>query len=150
MKIKPILYRIFSTNNKRDISKYFSRGKNLNTRQQVIITMLKETEEVVEKEFNVDELNQLREKIESMSKFNQIEVLRILSKFQELTLNENKYGIHVNLSEVPTSVIDSLKMYTTYVDTQETNLNFLEKQKEDFKNIYFTKDNKDNTTKISI
>ena len=112
--------------------------------------MLKETEEVVEKEFNVDELNQLREKIESMSKFNQIEVLRILSKFQELTLNENKYGIHVNLSEVPTSVIDSLKMYTTYVDTQETNLNFLEKQKEDFKNIYFTKDNKDNTTKISI
>jgi hypothetical protein len=34
---------------------YFSPGKNLNTRQQVIITMLKETEEVVEKEFNVDE-----------------------------------------------------------------------------------------------
>ncbi len=112
--------------------------------------MLKETEEVVEKEFNVDELNQLREKIESMSKFNQIEVLRILSKFQDLTLNENKYGIHVNLSEVSDEVIESLKMYTTYVDTQETNLNLLEKQKEDFKNIYFAKDNKDNTTKISI
>jgi hypothetical protein len=112
--------------------------------------MLKETEEVVEKEFNVDELNQLREKIESMSKFNQIEVLRILSKFQDLTLNENKYGIHVNLSEVSDEVIESLKMYTTYVDAQETNLNLLEKQKEDFKNIYFAKDNKDNTTKISI
>ena len=112
--------------------------------------MLKETEEVVEKEFNVDELNQLREKIESMSKFNQIEVLRILSKFQDLTLNENKYGIHVNLTEVSDAVIESLKMYTTYVDTQETNLNLLEKQKEDFKNIYFAKDNKDNTTKISI
>jgi hypothetical protein len=112
--------------------------------------MLKETEEVVEKEFNVDELNQLREKIESMSKFNQIEVLRILSKFQDLTLNENKYGIHVNLSEVSDEVIESLKMYTIYVDAQETNLNLLEKQKEDFKNIYFAKDNKDNTTKISI
>ena len=95
-------------------------------------------------------MNQLREKIESMSKFNQIEVLRILSKFQDLTLNENKYGIHVNLSEVSDEVIESLKMYTTYVDTQETNLNLLEKQKEDFKNIYFAKDNKDNTTKISI
>jgi hypothetical protein len=140
MKIKPKIYR----------TNYFSPGKNLNTRQQVIITMLKETEEVVEKEFNVDELNQLREKIESMSKFNQIEVLRILSKFQDLTLNENKYGIHVNLSEVSDEVIESLKMYTTYVDAQETNLNLLEKQKEDFKNIYFAKDNKDNTTKISI
>jgi hypothetical protein len=44
-------------------------------------------------------------------------------------------------------MIDSLKTYIDYVNAQEVNLNFLEKQKEDFKNIYFTKDNKDNSGK---
>ena len=38
-------------------------------------------------------------------------------------------------------------MYINYVNTQECNLNELEKQKEEFKNIYFTKDNKDNIGK---
>jgi len=32
---------------------------------------------------------------------------------------------------------------------QENNLNTIEQQKESFKNIYFTKDNKDNTGKIN-
>ena len=35
-------------------------------------------------------------------------------------------------------------MYIDYVTTQEIQLNEAEKQKEDYKNIYFIKDNKDN------
>jgi hypothetical protein len=102
------------------------------------------------KEFNAEELNSIREKIEFMSKFNQIEVLRILSKCSNTTLNENKYGIHVNLSGVSDEVIEKLKIYINYVNTQESTLSFLELQKEEFKNIYFTKDNKDNVSKLSI
>ena len=90
-----------------------------------------------------DELNFLRETIESMSKFNQIEVLRILQNCKEVILSENKYGVHINLSEVKKEIIDELKTFINYVNTQEMNLHQLEEQKEKFKNTYFTKDNKD-------
>jgi len=92
---------------------------------------------------SIYELNTIREKIESMPKFNQVEILRILSKRNDVTLNENKYGIHINLTDVPEEVINELKVYINYANAQEVNLSKMEKQKEDFKNIYFTKDNKD-------
>ena len=99
-----------------------------------------------ELDITITELNVIREKIESMSKINQVEILRLLSKNESITLNENKYGIFINLSEIPFDMVENLKNYINYVNAQENNLNKLEKQKEDFKNIYFTKDNKDNIT----
>lgn len=93
------------------------------------------------KEYSVNELNQIRDKIESMSKFNQVEILRLLQLHNEtITFNENKYGIHVNLSEVDSDVILKLENYIHYVNTQEITLNQVEKQKENFKNTYFTKE----------
>ena len=44
-------------------------------------------------------------------------------------------------------MITELSNYILYVNTQETDLHNIEKQKESFKNIYFTKDNKDKTSK---
>ena len=96
---------------------------------------------------SVSELNYIRESIENMNKFNQIEVLRILNKHKEVTLNENKYGIHINLSELDNNIIEELKVYIKYVNAQEITLNIIEKQKEDYKNIYFSKDIKDNKVK---
>jgi hypothetical protein len=93
--------------------------------------------------YSVSELNYIRDSIESMNKFNQVEILRILNNDKEVTLNENKYGVHVNLSELKKEAIDELVMYIKYVTTQEMNLNRIEQQKEDYKNIYFAKDNKD-------
>jgi hypothetical protein len=90
-----------------------------------------------------EELNLIREAIEKMNKFNQIEVLRILQKCKEVTLCENKYGVHINLSEVKNEIIDEMKVYINYVNAQEMTLFQLEEEKEKFKNIYFTKDNKD-------
>ena len=90
-----------------------------------------------------DELNFIRETIEKMNKFNQIEILRILQKCKEVTLCENKYGVHVNLSEVKNEIIEEMKMYINYVNTQEMTLYQIEEEKEKFKNTYFTKDNKD-------
>lgn len=86
------------------------------------------------------DLNSIRVLIENMNKFNQIEVLRILNKHKDVILNENKYGIHVNLTELNDSVINELKAYINYVSKQEVTLSEVEKQKEDFKNIYFGKD----------
>jgi hypothetical protein len=99
--------------------------------------------------YSVSELNYIRDSIENMNKFNQVEVLRILNNDKEVTLNENKYGVHVNLSELKKEVVDELALYIKYVTTQEINLNRVEQQKEDYKNIYFMKDNKDNSKHIS-
>ena len=93
--------------------------------------------------FSVSELNYIRESIENMNKFNQIEVLRILNNNKDVILNENKYGVHVNLSELQKDILNDLTTYINYVNTQESTLSEIEKQKESFKNIYFTKDNKD-------
>ena len=94
--------------------------------------------------YSVSELNYIRETIENMNKFNQIEVLRILNRNKDVILNENKYGIHINLSELSKDIIIELTIYIKYVNTQEQTLNSIEKQKDDYRNTYFTKDIKDN------
>jgi hypothetical protein len=93
--------------------------------------------------YSISELNYVRETIEKMNKFNQIEILRILSKHESVTLNENKYGIHINLSELDKEIIDELNLFIKYVNTQEQTLNSIEQQKEDYRNTYFSKDIKD-------
>ena len=99
---------------------------------------------IEENNYSVSELNNIRESIEVMNKFHQIEILRIFTKYNSVTINENKYGIHINLTDLNKEILDELGDYIKYVNTQETTLDKVEKQKEDFKNIYFTKDNKDN------
>jgi len=93
--------------------------------------------------FSVSELNYIRDSIENMNKFNQIEVLRILNKHNDVTINENKYGIHINLSELKKEILDELNVYINYVKTQEITLSSVEQKKEDYKNTYFSKDIKD-------
>jgi hypothetical protein len=93
--------------------------------------------------FSVSELNYIRESIENMNKFNQIEVLRILNNYKDVTINENKYGIHINLSDLKKDLLDEMNVYIKYVNTQEVTLHQVEKEKETYKNTYFTKDIKD-------
>ena len=89
-----------------------------------------------------ERLTTICKKIEAMPQFNQIEILKIISKHKEIILNENKNGIHINLTEISSVVIDELCDYINYINAQEMNLNIVEAQKEEFKNTYFTKDNK--------
>ena len=99
--------------------------------------------------FSVSELNFIRETIENMNKFNQIEVLRILNNHKDVTINENKYGIHINLSELQSTTLEELMAYIKYVNTQEKTLNSIEQQKETYRNTYFSKDIKDNAKILS-
>ena len=80
--------------------------------------------------FSVSELNYIRDSIENMNKFNQIEVLRILNNNKDVTINENKYGIHINLSDLKREILDELNVYIKYVNTQEVTLHQIEKEKE--------------------
>lgn len=100
-------------------------------------------------EYDFNKTNGIRESIENMSKFNQIEILRILTRHKEVIINENKYGIHINLSDLPNEILEELLVYVNYVTTQEIEFNNIEKQKESYKNTYFLKDNKDNLGNIN-
>ena len=93
--------------------------------------------------FSVSELNYLRDSIQNMNKFNQVEVLKILKKHKNVILNENKHGIHINLSELNRDILNELFLYVKYVNAQENALTIVEQQKQDYKNAYFTKDIKD-------
>ena len=100
--------------------------------------MENENENENEEDIDVYELNYIRDKIEVMPKFNHVEVLRLLKKNKAVTLNENKNGVHINLTEVNKEVIKHLLSYISYVNTQENSLNQDEIQKENIKNEFFS------------
>lgn len=85
-----------------------------------------------------DELVSMRNYIEGMIKIHQVEILRILYK-NGVYMNENQNGTHINLMELPPSVLEEVTKYLEYVKCQETSLDIDEKQKEEYKNIYFAK-----------
>ena len=99
---------------------------------------------IMNEAYDMNELNSMRDQIENMSKFNQLEILRILTKNKDVIINENKYGIHINLSDIDISILKELTLYIKYVQKQESFLNNTEEEKERYKNIFFVKDNKDN------
>lgn len=80
----------------------------------------------------------IRDLIHEMNKYNQIEVLRIMRKYDNITLNENRYGIHINLTDLNEEQINELTLYINYVSMQETTLNYGEQQKNTFKNEMFS------------
>ena len=90
-----------------------------------------------DEEYDCNKLNYIREQIEQMSKFNQIEVLKILTKNKNVIINENKNGIHINLREIDNVILNNLMAYIKYVITQEMYLNNIEKKKENIKINFF-------------
>lgn len=95
---------------------------------------------------DAESLESMKKYIESMNKFHQIEVLKILSK-NLCKINENKSGCYINLSFLNKETIGEINQYIMYSKQQEDSLNKTEQQKEDFKNAYFIeKDNKEEIT----
>jgi hypothetical protein len=84
-----------------------------------------------------ESLNLIKDKIEKMTKINQIEILKILKKHQNIKLNENKSGIFVNLSFLSKETIEEIDKYVNYVNDQEIDINTIETQKQEFKNTFF-------------
>jgi hypothetical protein len=90
-------------------------------------------------------IENMKRTIESMNKFHQIEILKILSK-SLCKINENKSGCYINMSFLSEDTISKLKKYIDYTNDQENVINNMENQKEEVKNNFFiAKDNKDNS-----
>ena len=87
---------------------------------------------------DIVKLENIKNKIEYMSKINQIEILKILKKNPNIKLNENKNGMYINLSFLPNETLEEMNYYLNYVLEQEQSIEKMEKQKNDFKNEFFT------------
>ena len=84
----------------------------------------------------IDSLKYLRDKIELLTAFHQIEILRILHT-NKVTFSENKNGVFVNLTYDSPDIIDTISEYIVYVYKQESQLNEIEEKKIVLSNQYF-------------
>lgn len=85
---------------------------------------------------NYTELNSNRKVIEKLSKFHQIEILKILKK-NNIILNENNYGTFINMSELSHDVLTQIYDYIDYTKEQEIQLINRENEKTMLKSKFF-------------
>ena len=94
----------------------------------------------------MERLDNIKNTIEVMNKYQQIEILKILDKYNS-KINENKSGVYVNMSFLEEDAVLELEKFINYTKDQEDSLVTMEYQKEEFKNAYFVeKEDKDNLT----
>lgn len=87
----------------------------------------------------IQTLDSVRSKIESMSKERHMQALNILVKYPTVTVNEPKYGnVNINLSRIPKEAIDDLLKFISYVEDQESSLQLAEEQKKKYQSDFFT------------
>lgn len=84
-------------------------------------------------------LNAIKDQIETLHKPYQIQLLRILKK-HNVNVNENRNGIFFNLAKVNNDTLEDINKYLEYVEQQIEFLDEHEKQKEQYKENYFKKE----------
>ena len=85
---------------------------------------------------DIEELKELKDNIELLSKSYQIEVGRLLLN-NNIQIDENKNGIFINLSKIDTPTLIKLKNFLIYANSQEDNLKNIESKQEELKDYYF-------------
>ena len=96
----------------------------------------------------MEKMIELKNTIESMSKYHQIEILRILSSDSDVCINENKNGTFINLTEQKNELIKELEKYCIYVEEQQKSLEYQEKEKLRLQKTYFKEDKDVPSSKI--
>jgi hypothetical protein len=86
----------------------------------------------------VMELEQLKNKIETMSKTHHIEILKIIKKNHAIKLNENKSGVFINISLLPNDTLNDIKEYLNYIDVQDESILSIERIKEGYATLLAT------------
>ena len=90
-----------------------------------------------DKSYFVNSLKDLKDKIESISIFQQTKILNIFYE-NNIPINENKNGVFINLTYVDSSILDKVYKYLIYVNKQEEQLNELEEQKQKIATSFFS------------
>ncbi len=86
-------------------------------------------------------INLIKERIENMSKYHQVEVLRLFNNYPSVKTNENNNGTFINLTEQSQDIIQTLEKYINYVDEQQKNLKKIETEKDLIEQNFFSNNN---------
>ena len=81
---------------------------------------------------NLNQLENLKKRIELLESKDHIEILKILSN-HSCKLNENKSGGFINMNFLTDEIINDINNYLQYINDQEERLKTVEYQKEIFK-----------------
>ncbi len=87
-------------------------------------------------EWKTNHLMKLKEQLEALPTFHQIEILRIMNT-KHININENKNGVFINITKLNDETLIELENYLKYVSKQEEQLNELEQQREFISKEYF-------------
>lgn len=93
----------------------------------------------------IDNMKKIVESVQSMDKFDQMEILKILVK-NTCKINENKSGVFVNLTLLPENVLDEIREYIRYIKFKQDSIEPFETKKTEYKNTFFVQTNKDEFT----
>lgn len=63
------------------------------------------------------QLEDIKEKVNKMSLYHHVMILKILKENKTITLNENMNGFYINLSFLPHETIDQIQDYITLNET---------------------------------
>lgn len=97
------------------------------------------------------ELETIRNKIERMPKDRHIQCLNILVKYQNITINEPKYGnVNINLSCIPKVALEDLTKFISYVEDQENSLLFAEEKKKLYQESFFNAESDSPSQQIGV
>lgn len=94
---------------------------------------------------DIENMKKIVESIQSMDKFDQMEILKILVS-NSCKINENKSGVFVNLTLLPQNVLDEMCEYIRYIKFKQDSIDTFETKKTEYKNTFFIQTNKDEFT----
>ena len=80
--------------------------------------------------------NSLLQKIHSLEPKEHVVIGTILRKYPSVKLNENKGGIMINISTLPQEAIEEIQKYIEYINTQQTILNKIENETNEYKQYF--------------
>jgi hypothetical protein len=78
----------------------------------------------------------IKKKVDTLTKNQHVEILKIIVKNPNNKINENRNGIYVNMSFLSESTVDEIATYLKYVEDQQNTIAEFEKQQEELKTSF--------------
>lgn len=86
---------------------------------------------------NIEDLNKIKISIELMDKKDQINILILFKKYNNILLNENSNGTFINITDLDENIYIELKKYISYIEMQKQLINKDEEKKCILEETYF-------------
>ena len=83
------------------------------------------------------DLNKLKTKIELLDKKDQINILQLFKKHNNILLNENSNGTFINITDIDQLLYNELLKYISYIEMQKQYINKDEDKKNKLEETYF-------------